>query len=36
MPVSPRSEVVTGLNGDDRVDGILVQQPLPRGIDIGR
>jgi methylenetetrahydrofolate dehydrogenase (NADP+)/methenyltetrahydrofolate cyclohydrolase len=29
-------ELVTRLNGDDRVDGILVQQPLPRGIDIGR
>ena len=29
-------ELVTRLNGDDRVDGILVQLPLPRGIDIGR
>jgi methylenetetrahydrofolate dehydrogenase (NADP+)/methenyltetrahydrofolate cyclohydrolase len=29
-------ELVTRLNGDDRVDGILVQQPLPRGIGIGQ
>ena len=29
-------ELVTRLNGDDRVDGILVQQPLPRGIAIGQ
>lgn len=29
-------DLVVKLNGDDRVDGILVQQPLPRGIDIGR
>jgi methylenetetrahydrofolate dehydrogenase (NADP+) / methenyltetrahydrofolate cyclohydrolase len=26
-------ELVSRLNGDDRVDGILVQLPLPRGID---
>jgi len=26
-------ELVIGLNRDDRVDGILVQLPLPRGID---
>ncbi len=29
-------ELVARLNGDDRIDGILVQQPLPRGIDIGQ
>ena len=29
-------DLVIRLNGDDRVDGILVQQPLPRGIEIGR
>ena len=29
-------DLVVRLNGDDRVDGILVQQPLPRGIDIAR
>jgi methylenetetrahydrofolate dehydrogenase (NADP+) / methenyltetrahydrofolate cyclohydrolase len=29
-------DLVVRLNSDDRVDGILVQQPLPRGIDIGR
>lgn len=29
-------DLVLRLNGDDRVDGILVQQPLPHGIDIGR
>ena len=29
-------ELVARLNGDDRVDGILVQLPLPRGIDIGQ
>ena len=29
-------ELVTRLNADDRVDGILVQLPLPRGIDMRR
>ena len=29
-------ELVARLNRDDRVDAILVQLPLPRGIDIGR
>ena len=29
-------DLVARINGDDRVDGILVQQPLPRGMDIGR
>jgi methylenetetrahydrofolate dehydrogenase (NADP+)/methenyltetrahydrofolate cyclohydrolase len=29
-------ELVAGLNRDDRVDGILVQLPLPRGINVGR
>ena len=28
-------DVVRGLNGDDAVDGILVQLPLPRGLDAG-
>ena len=26
-------ELIAGLNADDRVDGILVQLPLPRGVD---
>ena len=29
-------ELVAGLNGDDRIDGILVQLPLPSGIDPGQ
>jgi methylenetetrahydrofolate dehydrogenase (NADP+) / methenyltetrahydrofolate cyclohydrolase len=29
-------ELVARLNGDDRVDGILVQLPLPHGIDPGQ
>ena len=29
-------ELVTRLNADDRVDGILVQLPLPHGIDMRR
>src|SRR5712671_1350235 len=31
--VSTIFELVARLNGDDRVDGILVQLPLPHGID---
>ncbi|HEY8537208.1 MAG TPA: tetrahydrofolate dehydrogenase/cyclohydrolase catalytic domain-containing protein [Vicinamibacterales bacterium] len=29
-------ELIAGLNADDRVDGILVQLPLPKGLDANR